>query len=737
MHPAWLPARAPAQHTPPTCIRPSQVRVWDLDTQHCVQLLVGGRGEVWSLDVDPVETRLAVASSDSELRLYAIAGASGSSSGEDGAAAAAESSGGGGSSAAGATDFLVPMGSVRRQATDRAQTLRYSSGGGGGGSGGLADATLLTCQAAGKVVEVFRVRSEAEARKRLKRRLRRKREKAAAKGGAAGGGGEGSEEEGEAGGVAAAAAAPPLQAAAAEEERLAASDELELVAALRSKHKVRSVAAVPPGAPGARAARQRGTVQLALALANNSLELWEVGPAPPPSGEAGAAAAVAYKADKAQTIDGGGHRSDVRALALASDDSVCLSAAAGSAKLWNPRTGACLRTMESGYGLCAIFAPGDRHAVGGQPRRGRRGRPALPALPALPWPPPPPPPRRPAPAGRNGHPSPAPTLRAHLCAPPCPLPPTVGTKEGTLELFDLNSGGRTAVIPAHDGAVWSLAPLPDRSGFVSGRQDGEGGVPAWHQAADSCTSAHQCGTPLSRVQHPLRSADHDVKFWEWGVEGGGEGAGPRTLTASHTRWAGPATSLLPSVAAGLVQLYCCCCSGALHQQHLTLPSHPPPTPLPPPSSTLKMTDDVLCVRVSPDGRLLAVALLDSTVRVFFADSLKFFLSLYGHKLPVLSMDISSGESPPYILTISSFLFFGGGMGAAELSTLRCGTALRDAPSLNTPPPKTHTHTHSHTHARIRTQTPSCWPPAPPTRTCACGASTLATATGRSSRMATA
>ena len=48
--------------------------------------------------------------------------------------------------------------------------------------------------------------------------------------------------------------------------------------------------------------------------------------------------------------------------------------------------------------------------------------------------------------------------------------------------------------------------------------------------------------------------------------------------------------------------------------------------------TLKMTDDVLSVRISPDGRLLAVALLDSTVKVFFADSLKFFLSLYGHKV---------------------------------------------------------------------------------------------------------
>lgn len=35
-----------------------------------------------------------------------------------------------------------------------------------------------------------------------------------------------------------------------------------------------------------------------------------------------------------------------------------------------------------------------------------------------------------------------------------------------------------------------------------------------------------------------------------------------------------------------------------------------------------------------------VAILDSTVKVFYDDSLKFFLSLYGHKLPVMSMDIS-------------------------------------------------------------------------------------------------
>lgn len=48
--------------------------------------------------------------------------------------------------------------------------------------------------------------------------------------------------------------------------------------------------------------------------------------------------------------------------------------------------------------------------------------------------------------------------------------------------------------------------------------------------------------------------------------------------------------------------------------------------------TLKMTDDILAIKYSPDGRLLAVSLLDSTVKVFYADTLKFFLSLYGHKV---------------------------------------------------------------------------------------------------------
>jgi len=75
----------------------------------------------------------------------------------------------------------------------------------------------------------------------------------------------------------------------------------------------------------------------------------------------------------------------------------------------------------------------------------------------------------------------------------------------------------------------------------------------------------------------------------------------------------------------------------------------------------------MAVKYSPDGRFLAVALLDMTVKIFFVDTLKLFIQLYGHRvslpyptatwintdtqLPVLSLDISSDSK--LIITGSS------------------------------------------------------------------------------------
>lgn len=56
-----------------------------------------------------------------------------------------------------------------------------------------------------------------------------------------------------------------------------------------------------------------------------------------------------------------------------------------------------------------------------------------------------------------------------------------------------------------------------------------------------------------------------------------------------------------------------------------------------------MTEDIHCVKFSPNGQYYIVSLLDFSMRIFFSDSDKPFLSLYGHKLPVLSFDITNDD----------------------------------------------------------------------------------------------
>ena len=69
------------------------------------------------------------------------------------------------------------------------------------------------------------------------------------------------------------------------------------------------------------------------------------------------------------------------------------------------------------------------------------------------------------------------------------------------------------------------------------------------------------------------------------------------------------------------------------------------------NQTLELDEEVLCVRISSDNKFLALSLLNNNVQVIFMDSLKLFLTLYGHKLPVLSIDIS--DDSKLIITSSA------------------------------------------------------------------------------------
>eukprot|EP00434_Breviolum_minutum_P005801 symbB.v1.2.005115.t1/scaffold295.1/size237168/4 len=54
----------------------------------------------------------------------------------------------------------------------------------------------------------------------------------------------------------------------------------------------------------------------------------------------------------------------------------------------------------------------------------------------------------------------------------------------------------------------------------------------------------------------------------------------------------------------------------------------------------ELPDELLAVCYSANSKYINVALLNHTVVVLFEDSLKFYLSLYGHRLPVMTLDVS-------------------------------------------------------------------------------------------------
>lgn len=388
---------------------------WDLETRHCVQTCVGHRGEVWSCAVAETRGRLVTGAADNQLRVWRIVPRDEAEAQRGDDAPAAEAPAQGEETAldalvaarpatASALQRLVYMGALHRDAGEKTASVRFDT-----------TRSLLAAQSPGKRVEVYRLRDAAEATRKQRRRMQRQREKASRKR-AKKGSGE-SEKEGKEEGEGASAA-------------LVATDEFELHATVATGHKARSVSFAPSADPT--------TARLLVALGNNSAAVFGVPRAPPQEGGV-------HEGERQLVLSQQGHRSDVRAVALSSDDSMLASASNGMVKVWNARTGQCIRTLACGFGLCTAFLPGDRHLA-------------------------------------------------------------VGTKEGTLTVFDLGSGDAVQEEQAHRGALWSIDVRPDRKGMVTG------------------------------------SADHDVKFWDV--------SSPPQLVplCGYTQHRSPLTLTLPLVA---------------------------------------------------------------------------------------------------------------------------------------------------------------------------------------------
>lgn len=418
------------------------IKIWDVTTQHCIETHIAQtNGECWALGVQPDGSGCITAGSDGELKVWAID--------LTGLRKAATTIGD-----ATEQSYLTSRGLLYRTGKDRTQGISFHNKSG-----------YIAVHGAEKAVELWRIKSEEEVRKALIRKRKRRREKAK------------HETNGEA----------PEDVDGEEKVHLADAEISDIIVpyvTVRTAGKVRSVSWM----------RIRGNkkLQLLVGTNNNLIEVYEV----PTRSKTKSDDVPDYS--RTLSVELSGHRNDIRALALSSDDRMLASASSGGLKIWNVKTQNCLRTLECGYALCCAFLPGDKIVV-------------------------------------------------------------VGTKDGDIELYDIAASSLLDKIPAHEGAVWTMQVHPDGKSLITG------------------------------------SADKTVKFWNFEIV---------QEEIPGTKRTTPQLKLIQS-------------------------------------RILKVNDDVLSIHFSPDSRLLAVATLDNTVKVFFVDSLKLFLNLYGHKLPVLNMSISS------------------------------------------------------------------------------------------------
>ncbi|KAJ9307274.1 hypothetical protein DTO217A2_3153 [Paecilomyces variotii] len=421
----------------------SLIKVWDLASQHCIETHVAqSNGECWALGLSPDQSGCITAGNDGELKVWSI---------DENAMIEISKEKAGFEN----RRILTERGTFYRTGKDRTISIRFHP-----------RSDYIGVHGSEKAVEIWRIRSETEVQKSLARKRKRRKEKEAER-----------------------AAGDDKAVVPAEDkpEDISTAPVTEVFVPhviVRTGGKMRSFDWITT--------KSSGNLQLLAATTNNQLETYNVATASKKKKDA-------EENDYTRTlaVDIPGHRTDIRSVALSSDDRMLASASNGTVKIWNVRTQNCLRTLECGYSLCSTFLPGDKIVV-------------------------------------------------------------VGNKNGDLEVFDIASSTLLDTVKAHDGPVWTLQVHPDGKSMVTG------------------------------------SADKTAKFWKFEVVQeevlGTKRTTPR-LKLVHTR-------------------------------------------------TLKVNDDILSLRFSPDARLLAVSLLDNTVKVFFVDTLKLFLNLYGHKLPVLNMDIS-------------------------------------------------------------------------------------------------
>ncbi|EPQ59303.1 WD40 repeat-like protein [Gloeophyllum trabeum ATCC 11539] len=287
------------------------LKLWDLSTQHCIQTLVSHRAEVWSMDLDKEQKVVFTGSGEGELRAWRLdqeALAEGLKETETGQL----------------TKMIQPITTLPLSSSHRVSQISFHP-----------TLPYLAVQSHDRSVELFRIRTEEEVRKKQARRRKRAKEKKEKHSG------KGKDKNGEEG-----------DADMDENKGIELVDLFTPYLVVRASGKIRSF-----DFPTSESSL-KGNTQLFVALSSNALEVYNI---PPPT----KSKEETSEATRMYSLDLPGHRTDVRTLSLSSDDMLLASASNGSVKIWNMKTTACIRTLDCGYAICSTFLPGDRQVAVG------------------------------------------------------------------------------------------------------------------------------------------------------------------------------------------------------------------------------------------------------------------------------------------------------------------------------------------------------------------------------------
>ena len=301
------------------------LKLWDLPTQHCISTVVAHRTQVWSFAtfMDSLTSQVIIISGGGEGEAKAWCIDPDTLSGKRDVELNADTDG--------PLRAIRPLveGLLPLRTLSHAQRIAQVAF--------HPAAHLLAFQTTERTIEILRLRTEVEIRKKAARRQKREREKR-----------KGKQTDG-----------ADLDEKDTANKDITWKDRLASWVVIRTSGKIRSFDF------GVGASKVKTETTIMAALSNNAVEVYQLPPQSTKLDKTSDDKTSFPEATRLHAVELPGHRTDIRTLSLSSDDALLASGDNGTLKIWNVKTTKCLRTMECGYSICSTFLPGDRHLVVG------------------------------------------------------------------------------------------------------------------------------------------------------------------------------------------------------------------------------------------------------------------------------------------------------------------------------------------------------------------------------------